>query len=113
MITRQWQALDVWGSAKGLVDVKAATSNFAVDILGATLLGRSFDASAGKFSDTYEAYRTITREMFNPIFISFLFLVRAVAVAGALRTALTAFPLSARGPHGCRKTSHGSSATAN
>ena len=57
-----------WGPE---VDAKQDMSRFALDVLGSAMLGQSFGAIDGTFSDSYEYYKYIMVEQNNPLYMSF------------------------------------------
>jgi len=67
--------LDTWRGADE-VDAKQDMSRFALDVLGSAVLGQSFGAIDGTFTDSYEHYRYIMVEQTNPVYMSFPFMER-------------------------------------
>lgn len=64
------QLVDQWRRG-GVVDAKRDMSRFALDVLGAAVLGRSFGAMDGTFDDTYAKYVYVMSEMVNPLYMVF------------------------------------------
>ncbi|CAE7460748.1 CYP97B3 [Symbiodinium sp. CCMP2592] len=67
--------LETWRGADE-VDAKQDMSRFALDVLGSAVLGQSFGAIDGSFTDTYAHYQYIMAEQSNPIYMSFPFMER-------------------------------------
>merc|ERR1712232_783449 len=64
------QITDQWKRG-GVVDAKRDMSRFALDVLGAAVLGRSFGALEGTFDDTYAKYQYVMSQMMNPLYMVF------------------------------------------
>ena len=67
--------LETWRGADE-VDAKQDMSRFALDVLGSAMLGQTFGAIDGTFTDSYEHYKYIMLEQTNPVYMSFPLLER-------------------------------------
>eukprot|EP00441_Pelagodinium_beii_P033847 CAMPEP_0197639630 /NCGR_PEP_ID=MMETSP1338-20131121/14195_1 /TAXON_ID=43686 ORGANISM="Pelagodinium beii, Strain RCC1491" /NCGR_SAMPLE_ID=MMETSP1338 /ASSEMBLY_ACC=CAM_ASM_000754 /LENGTH=449 /DNA_ID=CAMNT_0043212383 /DNA_START=55 /DNA_END=1400 /DNA_ORIENTATION=- len=65
--------LDSWAGAD-IIDAKRDMSRFALDVLGTAILGRTFGAIDGSFRETYENYKYVMTELFNPLYMTFSWL---------------------------------------